>query len=230
MGEKIAQLAAVMEHLKPVVVFHLGPIPVTTTVVTTWVMMAVLVAIALVTTRGMRLLPRGWQHLPEMTVEFIYGFLEGFMGRRGRRYLPLVATLFIFILFLNLAWLIPGAKPPTMDLSTTLAFAVTTIIAVQILSVREVGLRRYIQTYTSHGLMLTPLNIIEELVKVISLSLRLFGNMFGEETVVTILFILVPLVVPAAIQLLGVLFGFIQAFIFTLLTISYLATRTSAHH
>ncbi|MBC7336113.1 MAG: F0F1 ATP synthase subunit A, partial [Clostridia bacterium] len=127
MGEKIAQLAAVMEHLKPVVVFHLGPIPVTTTVVTTWVMMAVLVAIALVTTRGMRLLPRGWQHLPEMTVEFIYGFLEGFMGRRGRRYLPLVATLFIFILFLNLAWLIPGAKPPTMDLSTTLAFAVTTI-------------------------------------------------------------------------------------------------------
>lgn len=230
MGEKIAELAAVMEHLKPTVVFYLGPIPVSTTVVTTWVVMAVLVAIALVTTRGMRLLPRGWQHLPEMTVEFIYGFLEGFMGKRGRRYLPLVATLFIFILFLNLSWLIPGAKPPTMDLSTTLAFAVTTIIAVQVLSIKDVGLKRYLHTYTSHGLLLTPLNVIEELVKVVSLSLRLFGNMFGEETVVTILFILVPLVVPATIQLLGVLFGFIQAFIFTLLTISYLAARTSEHH
>jgi F-type H+-transporting ATPase subunit a len=229
LGDKVAELAAVMEHLKPHVVFYLGPVPVTTTVVTTWVIMAVLVVIALLTTRDIKFLPRGWQHLPEMVVEFIYGFLESFMGKRGRRYLALVATLFIFILFLNLSWLIPGAKPPTMDLSTTLAFAATTIVAVQVLSIKDVGLKRWIHTYTSHGLALTPLNLIEEAVKVVSLSLRLFGNMFGEETVVVILFILLPLLAPAVVQLLGVLFGFVQAFIFTLLTISYLATRTSEH-
>lgn len=229
MGGRMAQLAMVMEELKPAVVFHVGPVPITTTVVTTWIVMALLVVIAWVTTRKMELKPRGWQHLPEMAVEFILGFLESFLGKNGRKYLPLVATLFILILTLNLSWLIPGSKPPTMDLSTTLAFAVVTILAVQILSIYEVGVRRYVHTFTSHGLALLPLNIIEELVKVVSLSLRLYGNMFGEETVVTILFILVPLVVPACIQLLGILFGFIQAFIFTLLTISYLTTRTEAH-
>jgi len=224
------QLATIMEHLKPHVVFYLGPVPVTTTVVTTWVIMALLVLIALLTTRRMQLLPRGWQHLPEVAVEFINGYLESFMGRRGRKYLPFVGTLFILILFLNLSWLIPGVKPPTMDLSTTLAFAVTTIIAVQLLGIKEIGIRRYLHTYVSHGILLAPLNLLEELVKVISLSLRLFGNMFAEDTIVLILFILVPLVVPAVMQVLGVLFGFIQAFIFAVLTMSYLATRTSSEH
>ncbi|MGB9887319.1 MAG: F0F1 ATP synthase subunit A [Moorellales bacterium] len=229
MGGGMSQLSTVMEHLKPHVVFYLGSVPVTTTVVTTWVIMGLIVLIGLLTTRRMQFVPRGWQHLPEMVVEFIHNYLESFMGRRGRKYFPLVGTLFILILFLNLSWLIPGVKPPTMDLSTTLAFAVTTILAVQLLSIKEVGLKRYLHTYVSHGILLTPLNIIEELVKIVSLSLRLFGNMFAEDTIVLILFILIPLVVPAVMQLLGVLFGFIQAFIFTVLTMSYLATRTSEH-
>lgn len=230
MGGRMAQLATVMEELKPSVVFHLGPIPVTTTVVTTWIIMGVLILIALLTTRKLQERPLGWQNLPEMAVEFVLSLLDTFMGKRGRKYLPMIATLFIMILFLNLSWIIPGTKPPTMDISTTLAFAVVTIIAVQILSASEVGVKNYLHTFSAHGLLLAPLEIIEEAVKVLSLSLRLYGNMFGEETVVTILFILVPLVVPAAVQLLGVLFGFIQAYIFTLLTISYLTTRTTTEH
>ena len=222
-------LAKVMEHLKPSVVFYIGQIPVTTTVVNTWIMMLVLVAVALAVTRRRDFIPRGWQHLPEMAVMFIWGLLESLMGHHGRKFLPLVGTLFILILFLNLAWLIPGMKPPTMDLSTTAAFGVSTIILVQLIGIREKGFGGYIKQFFTPSLVLAPLNVIEELVKPVSLSLRLFGNMFGEEMVVTILFLLIPLVIPSTIQLLGVLMGFIQAFVFTLLTTTYIYTKVHGH-
>lgn len=229
MGGSMEQLAGIMEHLSPHPVFYIGHIPVMSTVVNTWIVMAVLVLIAFLVTRNLQLVPRGWQHLPEIAVEFIFGLIDPMLGKHGRRYLPLVGTLFIFILFLNLSWLIPGMKPPTMDLSTTAAFGVTTIILVQIIGIAETGIGKYIHGYLSPNLMLAPLNVIEEAVKPVSLSLRLFGNMFGEEMVVTIIALLVPLVVPIAIQLLGVLMGFIQAFVFTLLTITYIQVRTAGH-
>lgn len=223
------ELAGIMEHLSPHPVFYIGTVPVMNTVVNTWVMMAVLILMAFIATRNLKLVPRGWQHLPEMAVEFIYGLIDPMLGKKGRRYLPLVGTLFIFILFLNLSWLIPGMRPPTMDLSTTAGFAIATIILVQIIAIAEVGLKKYVHGYISPIAPLAPLNVIEEAVKPVSLSLRLYGNMFGEEMVVTIIAMLVPLVVPTAIQLLGVLMGFIQAFVFTLLTVTYLATRTQGH-
>lgn len=227
----IEQLAGVVEHIKPHIVFYLGPVPVTNTVINTWIVMGLIVVVALLTTRHLQLIPRGWQHLPEVAVEFLFSFIDSLLGKEGRRYLPFVGTLFIFILFLNLSWLIPGFKPPTMDLSTTLAFGVTTVITVQILAIRRIGLKNYLRTYVAHGgPVMLPLNIVEELVKIVSLSLRLFGNLYAGEMVVAILLALVPLVVPAAIQLLEVLFGFIQAFIFTVLTITYLQIRTEVTH
>ncbi|KKM10842.1 hypothetical protein SY88_11950 [Clostridiales bacterium PH28_bin88] len=218
-----------MNHLKPQPVFYIGDIPVTTTVVNTWIMMAVLLAVAFLVTRNLKDKPRGWQHLPELAVQFIWSVLENLMGHHGRKFLPLVGTLFIFILFLNLSWVIPGMKPPTMDLSTTAAFGVTTIILVQLIHIKEKGLKSYIKHWFAPNPLMAPLNIIEELVKPVSLSLRLFGNMFGEEMVVVILFILIPLFVPTMVQLLGVLMGFIQAFVFTLLTTTYIATHLHGH-
>jgi len=151
------------------------------------------------------------------------------MGKEGRRYLPLVVTLFVFILSLNLSWFIPGMKPPTMDLSTTAAFAVTTIILVQIFGIRKLGLGGYIRHFFQPAPFLFPLNVIEELVKPVSLSLRLFGNLFGEEMVVTILFLMIPFLLPTPIMLLGVLMGTIQAFVFTLLTVTYIANFIHGH-
>lgn len=228
--EKIAQLTEIMDHLAPHVVFKIGSIPVYSTVVTTWVVMAILFVVVFFCTRSMTVVPkRGRQHLIEMFVLFIWGLLEGAMGKQGRRYLPLVGSLFIFILFLNLAWLIPGLKPPTMDYSTTAAFGVTTIIAVQVLGILSHGPKRYFKHFVSPSPALAPLTIIEELVKPVSLSLRLFGNMFGEKMVVTILAILVPLFIPVPVQLLGVLFASIQALVFTLLTTTYISTFVVGH-
>jgi len=231
MGEqKVAELTHIMEHLTPHPVFEIGGIPISSTVVTTWVMMAILFVVVFFCTRSLTVVPRrGRQHLIELVILFIWSVLENAMGREGRRFLPLVGTLFIFILFLNLAWFIPGLKPPTMDLSTTAAFGVTTIITVQILGITNRGLGQYLKHFISPTPALLPLNLVEELVKPVSLSLRLYGNMFGEKMVVSILAILVPLIVPVPVQLLGVLMAFIQAFVFTLLTTTYVTTMVHGH-
>ncbi|MBC7324756.1 MAG: F0F1 ATP synthase subunit A, partial [Moorella sp. (in: Bacteria)] len=120
-------------------------------------------------------------------------------------------------------------KPPTMDLSTTAGFAVATIILVQLIGIRKKGLLGYIKHFFQPAPFLFPLNVIEELVKPVSLSLRLFGNMFGEEMVVTILFIMLPFLLPTPVMILGVLMGLIQAFVFTLLTVTYIANFIHGH-
>jgi len=222
-------LGEIMTHVQPHQVFYLGPIPVYSTVVNTWIIMGLLLVLVFLATRKLSFIPRGVQHILEMLVEFFYSLLEEAMGKEGRRYLPLAGTLFVFILSLNLAWLIPGMKPPTMDLSTTAAFAVTTIILVQLIGIRKKGLVGYIKHFFQPAPFLFPLNVIEELVKPVSLSLRLFGNMFGEEMVVTILFIMLPFLLPTPVMLLGVLMGLIQAFVFTLLTVTYIANFVHGH-
>lgn len=222
-------LGEIMAHVRPVEIFHLGPIPIYSTVVNTWIIMVLLLAGIFLATRKIGFIPRGVQHVLEMLLEFFYGLLEETMGKEGRRYLPLVATLFIFILSLNLSWFIPGMKPPTMDLSTTAGFAVTTIILVQLIGIRKRGLLGYIRHFFQPVPFLFPLNVVEELVKPVSLSLRLFGNMFGEEMVVTILFLMIPFLLPTPIMLLGVLMGTIQAFVFTLLTVTYIANFIHGH-
>jgi F-type H+-transporting ATPase subunit a len=169
------------------------------------------------------------QHLAEMVAEFFYGLLDETMGKEGRKFIPLVGTLFIFILCLNLSWFIPGIMPPTTDLSTTLGFAVVTIIAVQIIGIKKRGIGGYIKHFFQPNPFLFPLNLLEELVKPVSLSLRLFANMFGEETVVLVLFILIPLLSPTPVMLLGIIMGLIQALVFSLLTVVYISNFIHGH-
>ncbi len=224
-----SELGNIMAHVHAHEVFRLGPIPIYSTVVNTWIIMAILLPGVFLITRKLTFIPRGIQHPLEIIVEFLNGLSEGVMGKEGRRYISLVATIFIFILSLNFAWLVPGMKPPTMDYSTTAAFAVTTIILVQLIGIRRQGLIGYIRHFFQPVPFLFPLNIIEEMVKPVSLSLRLFGNMFGEEMVVIILFMMLPLFAPIPVMFLGILMGFIQAFIFTLLTITYIGNFIHGH-
>lgn len=151
------------------------------------------------------------------------------MDKEGRRYIPVVGTLFLFILFLNLSWFIPGMKPPTTDLSTTAGFAVVTIIMVQLIGIKKKGLGGYIKHFFQPTPFLFPINLAEELVKPVSLSLRLFANMFGEKTVVTVLFLMVPLLCPIPVMLLGVIMGLIQALVFSLLTVIYISNFVQGH-
>ncbi|NLL20465.1 MAG: F0F1 ATP synthase subunit A, partial [Firmicutes bacterium] len=117
-------LQHLLEHVRPAVLFYLGPVPIYTTVVNTWIVMIILFLVAFFISRRLSTIPRGIQNLLEMVADFFNDLLEDNMGKEGRKYLPLVGTLFIFILFLNLSWFIPEMKPPTTDLSTTVGFAV----------------------------------------------------------------------------------------------------------
>ncbi|MFY9258792.1 MAG: F0F1 ATP synthase subunit A [Dethiobacteria bacterium] len=222
-------LQGVLEHVQPSVVFYLGSIPITSTVINTWVIMAILLPLVYIFTRDLSVIPKGPQHLLEMMAEFLYELLEDNMGKEGRKYIPLVGTLFVFILFLNLSWLIPGMRPPTTDLSTTVSFAIVTIILVQIIGIKKQGLGGYVKHFFQPNPFLFPLNVIEELVKPVSLSLRLFANMFGEKTAVAVLFLMIPLVVPTPVMLLGLIMGLIQALVFSLLTAVYIANFVQGH-
>ncbi|NLJ56840.1 MAG: F0F1 ATP synthase subunit A [Firmicutes bacterium] len=222
-------LEHVLEHVRPVVLFHWGPVPITTTVFNTWIIMIILFVLAFLISRRISVMPRGAQNLLELVADFFYELLEETMGKEGRNYIPVVGTLFLFILLLNLSWFIPEMKPPTTDLSTTAGFGIVTIILVQLIGIKKRGLGGYIKHFFQPTPFLFPLNFIEELVKPVSLSLRLFANMFGEKTVVAALFLMIPLFVPIPVMFLGVIMGVIQALVFSLLTVIYISTFVAGH-
>ncbi len=222
-------LQHLLEHVQPVILFNLGPVPISTTVFNTWIIMIIVFIVAYLISRRFSTIPGGIQSLVEMVADFLYDLLEGNMGKEGRKFLPLIGTLFLFILFLNLAWFIPEMKPPTTDLSTTVAFAVVTIILVELIGIKKKGLGGYIKHFFQPSPFLFPLMVIEELIKPVSLSLRLFANMFGEKTVVAALFLMFPLLLPTPVMVLGVIMGVIQALVFSLLTVVYISSFIKGH-
>jgi F-type H+-transporting ATPase subunit a len=225
----LENLQHLLEHVRPTVLFQIGDIPITTTVFNTWIVMLILLPVVYFLSRRLQTIPRGMQNLLELLADFINGLLEDTMGKEGRKFLPLVGTLFLFILFLNLSWFIPEMKPPTTDLSTTAAFAVVTIVLVQLIGIKKRGLGGYIKHFFQPTPFLFPLNLIEELVKPVSLALRLFANMFGEKTVVAALFLMFPLLLPLPVMVLGVIMGLIQALVFSLLTVVYISAFVQGH-
>ncbi len=230
MEERIAELGKVVEEMTPHVVFSVGPVEVTSTVISAWIAMAALFIFAYLITKNLKPVPEGKrQLLAELLMKFLYGMLDELIGKKGRKFVFLSGTMFLFILFMNLSWLIPELTPATIDLSATLALGVVAILGVQAIGIRQRGLKQYLKHYIEPTPAMLPMNIIEELVKPMSLGLRLFGNMFGEEMIVLILFILVPAFLPVPIQLLGVLMGSIQAYVFSLLTALYIAGILGDH-
>lgn len=140
-------LAEVIDHLVRHEVFRIGPVVITTTVINTWIIMAVLFAVVFLLTRKLSDKPKGAQALLEVVIELYYGLIDTGMGKAGRKYLPIVGTLFTFIAFLNLSWFIPDMVPPTTDLMTTAALGVTTLLLVHIMGIREKGLGGYLPPF-----------------------------------------------------------------------------------
>ncbi len=212
---------------------------VTSEVVTEWAVMALLVGFSVLVTRNLQLKPGKLQAAVEVVVNFIIdGVIAPSIGGRDKalRYLPFLGTLFLFILVSNYSGLLPGGvlhipgfKPPTSQLSVTAALALLAFFATHYAGFRERGLR-YLTHFFQPFWWLFPMNVIEELIRPVSLSLRLFGNIFGGETILWVLLSLVPWFVPVPIMGLEVFFGFLQAFIFTTLTAVYIGGATAEAH
>lgn len=180
--------------------------------------------------KRLQTVPKGYlQNFMEWSIEGLYNFFGGIMGAKAcRRYFPLVATLFIYILFCNYSGLLPGSghingvAAPTSSINCTAAMAITVFFATQFVGIREAhGIRYYKHLMKPFAFML-PLMLVEELVRPVSLTLRLYGNIYGEHEVSTVFFELVPIGLPLVMQALSILMGLVQALVFSLLTAIYI--------
>ncbi len=175
------------------------------------------------------------QSIVELLIEGIANLVEETMGHHGKKYFPLIATFGIYILISNILGLIPGLLPPTSNLNTTAGLAIIVFVATHIIGIKEHGIK-YLKHFTGPVWWLVPLmmpiEIISHLVRPVSLSLRLFGNIMGHELIVGILLLLMPLAYPllALSTVLGVLVVFIQAFIFSLLSMMYIGGALEEPH
>ncbi|WP_303721541.1 F0F1 ATP synthase subunit A [Malonomonas rubra] len=198
-----------------------------------WLVMIILIVVAFLATRAISIVPTGLQNLMETVVTGIEGLLEETMGEEGKDYFPLIATFALFILVSNLIALIPGFYPPTANLNTNAALALTVFVMTHVVGFKKHG-AHYLKHFMGPIWWLAPLifviEIIGHLARPLSLTLRLFGNMWGHEIVLMIFLMLVPLFLPIPMMLMGVLVAFIQTFVFTLLAMIYIAGALEEAH
>lgn len=213
-----------------------------------WLVMAVLIILAILLNRVITKVPNTRiQGFFEYLLEALTDWLSGFVGNKqeARKYLPLLGSLFLFILFSNYSGLIPTAGehwsffPPTGKWGTTVGLAVVVFFAIQVISIKELGFKGWIShllelQYGAMAILMAPLRILEEFVRPFSLSLRLFGNIFAEEVLLGVIVWLAPYLVPLPIMALSLMFGAIQAVVFTTLTGIYIGgvveARAHLHH
>jgi F-type H+-transporting ATPase subunit a len=181
--------------------------------------------------------PGKLQIVLEDGVGALQSMLHDYVGHKGPRYLPIITTMFVFILSGNLIGLVPGLMAPTSNINVTLGCALTVAVYYHIQGVKEQGLGHYLKHFAAPpgaplfiAPIMLPIEIISHLSRVLSLSLRLFGNIFGEELVILILFSLVPFLIPLPMMFLGIITASLQAFIFVLLTTIYLGGAVATEH
>lgn len=210
---------------------HIGPFAISATLVFTWVVMALLVGFSLLATRRLSSdtkIPRG-QNLLEILVEGLRGQIKEVTGQSPDRFLPFVGTLFLFIVTSNVAVIVPGFRAPTGSLSTTAALALCVLVAVPAYGIADHGLWGYVKTYASPHPLMLPFNIMGEATRTVSLAIRLFGNIMSGSMIAATILAIAPLFFPIILELLGLLIGIIQAYIFSILALVFISSATSAH-
>ncbi|MBU2547456.1 MAG: F0F1 ATP synthase subunit A [Proteobacteria bacterium] len=200
----------------------------------TWLVMVVLIILAWLAGRNTQMIPGKMQNVFEVVLDGIEGFQVDMMGEEGRPYFPLIATIGIYIFISNTMGLIPGMMSPTSNINTTLSCAIVTFVATHYVGIKCHGLK-YVKHFMGPLLPLAPLmipiEIISHLARVLSLTLRLFGNIMGEDLVLAILFILFgQYFVPLPMMFLGLFTSFVQAFIFALLSMLYISGALEEAH
>ncbi|ANV89003.1 F0F1 ATP synthase subunit A [Picosynechococcus sp. PCC 7117] len=199
------------------------------TLVYTWLTMALLVIGAAWVTKKLVVRPKlpPWQNFLEIVVDDIYQHIAEVTQQEPEPYLAFVGTLFLFILTANLLTVVPGYQAPTGSLSTTTALAIAVFIAVPIYGIRQRGILGYLKSYLQPTPIMLPFQIIGEFSRTLALAVRLFGNIMSGNLLAAILLALVPLFVPVAMNLLGLVFGVIQAYVFAILALVYIASAAT---
>ncbi len=203
--------------LASAILFHLGPVAITRPVVTTWAIMAVLALGSCLATRRLALRPERRQAVVELVVTGIMRQIEEVIRKSPRPFLPLLGTLFIFLVAANLSGVLPGVEAPTGKLETPAALALIVFVAVHFFGVRAQGLFGYLASFARPKLIMLPLNLVSEVTRTFSLMVRLFGNVMSGEFMIALVVALAGLLVPIPLMALEILIGLVQAYIFTIL-------------
>ncbi|KKR55952.1 MAG: ATP synthase subunit a [Candidatus Curtissbacteria bacterium GW2011_GWA1_40_47] len=232
-------------------IFSIGPIPITNTIFTTWIVTFILIIFAYMATRKISAVPQGLQNIAEVAVETFQDLVSTIAGDKTKVFLPIVGSFFFFILFGNYLGLLPGIgtvgffendgetfvplfRSINSDLNTTVALALVSLIATHFLSVKYLGLGGYLGKFLSLNpifLFVGFLEIIGEATKILSLSFRLFGNIFaGEVLLTTASTRLFAFIIPIPFYFLEMLVGFVQALIFAMLTLVFMVILTQKSH
>jgi F-type H+-transporting ATPase subunit a len=203
-------------------------LPVTDTLLVGWLSVVIILILAKYLTSKLSVRPEGKQNVAEMIVELIYKQIEPMLPGEGWRFLPFIATIFIYVGFSNLIGLVPGLASPTGDLNTTLGLALVVFIVVQYEGMREYGVWGYIKGFAEPVIFLLPINVIGELAKPISHSFRLFGNIVGGGIIITLIYQAAPPLIPVPLHAWFDFFvGMIQALIFGMVAIAYISVAKS---
>jgi F-type H+-transporting ATPase subunit a len=232
-------------------IFHIGNFPVTNSVLLAFVALVVLVVFAIIMRRKLAMVPGGVQNIVEVIIDGALGLMDSVLGdrRKSEKYLPIVFTVFIFILCSNWLGLLPGVgsltvrstsgtvplfRSPAADLNFTLALALLAVTFANALGIAAVGFGARFKTFFNFAnpiaFFVGILELISEFAKIISFSFRLFGNVFAGEVLLTIMAFLLPYLAPLPFMFLEIFVGFIQAFIFGMLTLVFISMAVSEGH
>jgi F-type H+-transporting ATPase subunit a len=211
-----------------VILWQSGFVKLNLTIVTTWALMLLLAGGSAFITRRLStsITISRWQSVLEIIVTMARQQIGEVGLEKPEKYLPYIATLFLFIATSNLCTIIPGYEPPTGSLSTTAALALSVFIAVPLFGIAGSGLKGYLKSYIDPTPIMLPFNIIGDFTRTMALAVRLFGNMMSGDMILVILLTISPLIFPVLMSILGLLTGMVQAYIFSILATVYIAAAT----
>jgi len=211
------------EHMENEFTFALGPVLISTSLITTWAIMLVITLIAWLTTRHLDMLPGKLQTTVEGIVAAIDEAISTVAPEHGRQIMPFIATLWLFLIVANLVGLIPGLHSPTRDLSVTSALAILVFFSVHWFGIKTLGLKNYLRHYLSPSPILLPFHILSEFTRTLALAVRLFGNMMSLEMAAVLILLVAGFLAPIPILMLHIIEALVQAYIFGMLALIYVA-------
>jgi F-type H+-transporting ATPase subunit a len=207
------------------VYWQFGFVVINLTIVTTWAIMLILIVGSRLITRKLKtgLQISRWQCVLEMIVTTINNQIKEVGLDNPSKYIGFIGTMFLFIGLSNLCIIFPGYEPPTGSLSTTAALAIAVFLAVPFFGIAEGGVGGYLKTYLEPTWLMLPFNLIGEITRTLALAVRLFGNIMSGGMIVAILLTISPFLFPVIMNVLGLLTGMVQAYIFSILATVYIA-------
>jgi F-type H+-transporting ATPase subunit a len=211
-----------------IIYFEWKFVTISATLVFTWLTMIILTIISFLITRNLKSGPEitKGQNALEAFIVVIKKQIQDVSRQDPGKYLPFIATLFIFIIVANILSVIPGYIAPTGSLNTTIALSLCVFLAVPAFGIASQGVGGYLKQYIKPTVIMLPFNIISEFSRTLSLAIRLYGNVMSASIIITILISVIPIFFPVVMQLLGLLTGVIQAYIFAILAIVYIGSAT----